>query len=223
MPTDELVDISLPMEHLRLLTYPGDPEFTSESATVAVKGKPNTYSTSILTMSTHAGTHIDPPRHFVLGGAGVDSIGLDVLCGPARVVQFPASVRALSRAVLRERARDLRGVERLLLRTANSRLLPHTRRTDFVALTASGARYLRELGTIRLVGIDYISVEMVNARRPVFPVHNELLRKRPPICIVEGLDLRAAPPGDYALYCLPLKLVGGDGGPARAILVKARG
>ena len=84
----------------------------------------------------------------------------------------------------------------------------------FTALTAPGASWLVERG-VRLVGTDFISVE--GAGDPTFPVHRTLLGAG--IVVVEGLDLRQAPPGRYALWCLPLKLHDGDGGPARAVLV----
>jgi arylformamidase len=83
-------------------------------------------------------------------------------------------------------------------------------------MTPGGARYLRDHTSVRLVGIDTLSVEAFSS--PGYPVHRMLLAEEPLILVVEGLDLAAAPEGDYELLCLPLRLVGGDGAPARAVL-----
>lgn len=219
-------DITLPMVDRRLLVYPGDPELLIEPDATATAGNPNSYNTSRLTLSSHAGTHVDAPRHFDSRAPGVDAIDLGALCGPARVVRIPAGTAAIDRAALEPLHDELRGVERLLFRTDNSeQLLPETRVTQFVALTADGARYLREKATqLRLVGLDYISIETGASSDPEvtpyeMPVHNELLRAEPPIYLLEAVDLRAVAPGDYWLVCLPLRIKDGDGAPVRAVLL----
>ena len=145
----------------------------------------------------------------------MENLPLDVLTGACRVVSFPDDVDAVSAAAL-DAADIPPGTERLLLRTRNVRLWresPHTFRRDFVAVTADGAEWLVAHG-VKLVGVDYLSVAPFDA--PV-PTHQILLRAG--VVIVEGVNLLDVPAGDYTLYCLPLKLRGAEGAPARAILV----
>jgi arylformamidase len=108
------------------------------------------------------------------------------------------------------------GTERLLLKTRNARLLDDEDfRRDFVYLTLDAARWLVERG-VRLLAIDYLSVERMDAQPNV--VHQTLLKAG--VVIVEGADLRLVAPGSYLLACLPLKLEGADGSPVRAVLVE---
>jgi arylformamidase len=167
---------------------------------------------SLITLGAHTGTHVDAPRHFIPGGSDVEAMPLSALVGPARVVDIPdaATIR-----VEHLEAAALDGVERVLFRTRNSeRWTPNEFRTDFVHLEPDAALWLCEHGT-RLVGIDYLSVEKFDAPDPV--VHRLLLAAG--VVILEGLDLRDVAPGDYLLCCLPLKLAGAEGAPARAVLI----
>jgi len=209
----EFIDITLALEK-EMLTYPGDPKFWIQRKSFTHPENPESYNTSLVRLFSHGGTHLDPPLHFKHDGQSVDQIDLQVLIGPARVVEFDDTCMEISVRDLQ--TMGLESVERLLLKTSNSKLLPHTVTTNYVHLTESGARYLREQTRIRLVGIDYISIETEDP--PGFPVHRELLTKEPPIYILEGINLAGVTPGDYELICLPLRLTGGDGGPARAVL-----
>jgi arylformamidase len=145
----------------------------------------------------------------------VDQLDLSILVGPAVVVHAP-DVDIVTAEVLR-RATIPPGTERLLLRTSNSN---HSRwgsgefREDFVAITEEGAQWLVER-SIRLIGVDYLSVGRYE--NPV-PTHRILLEKG--VIVVEGLNLHGIAPGPYWLACLPLKIVDGDGAPARAILIE---
>jgi arylformamidase len=195
-----------------LLTYPGDPGFRCEPrSAIAVQG----YALSEYQLGSHAGTHLDAPAHFVAGGQGVDRAPLGVLCGPCRVVDATRAGPALGAAFLS--GQGLEDEARVLLRTANESLLPGTFREDHAHLTLDGARYLRERTQVRLVGIDYLSIE--GPGDASFPVHHCLLGREPPIYVLESLDLRGVPAGRYELACLPLKVRGGDGAPARAVLL----
>ena len=168
---------------------------------------------SAVAMGTHTATHVDAPRHFIEGGAPVDEMPLERLIGPAVVVAFGASVTAVGEAELR--AQPLDGHARVLLKTRNSALL---RRPDFVRdyayLAPDGAEYLLRVG-VELVGIDYLSIEQFESAD--HRTHLLLLERG--VVIVEGLDLSAVRPGTYELVCLPLKLAGLDGAPARAVLI----
>jgi len=191
--------------------FPGDPEFSTRPVRSMARGDP--YGLSALSLGSHAGTHVDPPSHFVPGGPPVDQVDLGVLNGPCRVVRVPDACRAIGRE---EVASVPPGTTRVLFRTSNSlrwkeRLVYFP---DYVALNEAGARALLDRG-VRLVGIDSLSVESDPTGN--FPVHHCLLEGG--ALIVEGLLLADAPAGPYELECLPLRLRGGDGGPARVVLV----
>jgi RpiB/LacA/LacB family sugar-phosphate isomerase len=163
---------------------------------------------SRLELGVHSGTHVDGALHFIDGAPGTEELPLDALLGPAEVVDASGIDGHLDDAALA--SLELPVAERLLLKTTNSALweLPEFSH-DFVRLTGSGARYLIDRG-VRLVGIDYLSIGDEEA-------HKELLRSG--VVAVEGLDLRDVEPGPYELICLPLRLEGSDGAPARTILV----
>jgi arylformamidase len=163
----------------------------------------------------HIGTHVDAPYHFIADGKTIESLALDALVGPAQVVELPADVRLIGASDL-ERAGIETGMERVLLKTRNSQFwgqpgLPFQK--DFTAIAPGGAAYLVERG-VKLVGIDYFSVAPFGDS---VPTHRALLGAE--VIALEGIDLSQVPAGRYQLYCLPLKLGGSDGAPARAILI----
>ncbi len=215
----EIIDITLPVAP-RMLAYAGDAPVEIVPLVFAEPGQTSTYNLSLLHLPTHTGTHVDAPLHFDNSGRDVASLPLDVLCGPARVLSLAGCGLALDRRVLG--ALDLSGVERLLIKSDNSARLSHSFFRDYTHLTGDGAAYLRAETDVRLVGIDYLSVDAWPGDYPDFdfPAHHALLDGPDPVLIIEGLDLHAVEPGDYILWCLPLKLVAGDGAPARAVLLK---
>jgi arylformamidase len=162
----------------------------------------------------HVGTHIDAPLHFIAGGRSVEAIPLKTMIGRAYVVE-------LKRAeVLNASTLDGAGIpprtRRLLFKTRNSDYWTKGERKfrrDFVAVDSSGAEWLVRKG-VRLVGVDYLSVAPFGDGGPT---HRILLEAG--VVIVEGLNLAAVIQGRYTIYCLPLKLIGSDGAPARVILV----
>jgi arylformamidase len=206
-----LYDISLPISE-SLVVWPGDPPIRITQPAHLERGDVATISR--LDMGAHTGTHVDAPAHFVAGGLGVDSLDLEVLVGPARVVHA-LEADVLSAEVL-ERLAIPPGTERLLFRTRNSeqwaRSAPEFAK-DFVGITQDGARWLLDRG-VRLVGIDYLSVAPFH---DTVPTHQLLLQAR--VILVEGLNLSEVAPGVYRFVCLPLKIQGADGAPARAILM----
>jgi len=204
-------DISLTLRG-RMPVYPGETTPLLEPTSDMERGA--SYNVSRLTISTHTGTHVDAPRHFLRGGTPVDQIPVDVLVGPAFVVEMPVD-REITAADL-EAAAIPPGAERILFKTRNSRLLDDEDfRRDFVYLTLDAVHWLVERGVL-LVAIDYLSVEQMDADPNI--VHQTLLRAG--MVIVEGADLRRVAPGPYLLACLPLKLEGADGSPVRAVLVE---
>lgn len=206
-----LYDITVPLGP-RTPVYPGDP--VARVRPTAQMGKGDPFNLLLLSMGSHAGTHVDAPYHFEPGGLTVDQLPLEVLYGPA-LVRDVGNAEAVDEAAL-ERLDVPGGTQRLLLKSRNSRLWEEPAfRADFVPITPGGARWLVDRG-LRLVGVDYLSIEAVGS--PGFPVHHILLGAG--VVIVEGLDLRGVPPGAYTLLCLPLRLAGADGAPARAVLAE---
>jgi arylformamidase len=193
-----------------MTVWPGDPgvELTRESDMESGAHS----NTSRLQCGTHTGTHIDAPLHFLPGAAPLDSIPPAALIGPAWIADFPEAKRLRDDNL--EAAGIPEGVERLLLKTSNSRSWnPESEfREDYVGLDESGAEWIVKRN-IRLVGIDYLSVA---ARDRTGPVHRILLGK--PVVIVEGLNLSQAPAGRCRFYCLPLRLRGAEAAPARAVI-----
>ncbi len=208
-----IIDVTLPIRP-GMLTYPGDPIVAVERTSDMRNG--DVSNLSILSMSTHTGTHVDPPIHFVEDGATIDALALDTLVGPAYVADM-RGVGSIGASELG--ALELPdGVERLLFVTDWSTRWAERSPTfpDAVtAVTVDGTGWLIARG-IRVVGTDFISIE--TAADPTFPVHRALLGAG--VAIIEGLDLRDVPAGRYTLWCLPLKIHEGDGGPARVVLVE---
>lgn len=196
-------------------SWPGDPVFESRLVDAISEGE--AANVSWIGLGAHCGTHVDAPLHFFQGGAAVDSLPLDVLVGPCVVAELPVTgaIRAADLAALRLKP----GATRLLLKTTNSSLWrssDSTFRPDFVGLAPDAADWVVHQG-IRLLGIDYLSVEPYPAPRE-HPVHTTLLAAG--VVILEGTDLSGVAPGAYLLVCLPLKLIGLEGAPARAILMQ---
>jgi arylformamidase len=204
-------DISIPLA-AGMSTYPGDPPFALESVQ---RFGDSPVALSRLSLSTHTGTHVDAPSHFVPGGASVDQLPLEILLGKARVVELLERDQ-LDRADLE--AVDLRDDLRVLLKTRMSgQLLKPGYHQDHVYLSEDAALYLAQAG-IKLVGIDYLSVDRFGSTD--FPAHRALLGSG--VIVIEGLDLSEVEPGEYEMACLPLRVAGADAAPARVVL-RSRG
>jgi arylformamidase len=207
-----VIDISLPIGP-DLLTWPNDPPVqVHRTSHLATDGA----NVSELRMGTHTGTHVDPPVHFVEGAAGIDEVPLDLLLGAAFVADARGMAGALGPGELEELAIP-HDATRVLLKSDNSELwrsLPVDFPDEYVCLSAEGARWVVERG-IRVFGTDFLSIERKGS--PGHPVHVELLSHG--VVIVEGLNLGDVDPGPASLACLPLRIVAGDGGPARAVLL----
>lgn len=168
-------------------------------------------NTSAVSMSVHAGTHLDAPFHFVPDGATIDALPLDTFMGPALVHAVEAD-RYITEAHVGQL--PLRGETRVLFKTRNSELLKRSAfDPDFVAFSVEAARALVARG-VRLVGVDYLSV--AHAGDEQIPVHRALLDHG--VALLEGIDLSAVSPGRYELICFPIRLRGSDGAPCRAVL-----
>lgn len=204
----KLIDVSVPLD-AQLPTYPHNTPYTLEPIKRVARGDSSNVST--LHMSTHTGTHVDAPRHFFDDGAGTEALPLELLVGRARVIQIDSRTGIAAEDL---RAIDLSDDIRVLIKTHNSQLWGSPEfHTDYVGVTESGAKHLVEHG-IKVVGVDYLSVEQF--KNPGAPAHHVLLGAG--TIVIEGLDLRKVDPGIYEMFCLPLRIVGSDGAPARVVL-----
>jgi len=204
------IDISVPLRD-DLPIWPGSTGIRVSRTLQLERG--DIANVSRLDCDVHVGTHIDAPLHFIPNGASVESIPLDLLIGPAEVVHFPDSAY-ISVAELRKLKLPA-GTQRLLFHTRNSKFWRELRRDfrkDYVALTADDAQWLVNHG-IRVVGIDYLSIQRFEDSPET---HRILLASN--VAIIEGLNLADVPPGPYELICMPLRLVGAEGAPARVAL-----
>jgi arylformamidase len=203
-----LYDATLPL-HPGTILFPGDPAF--ELVNLFAREKGDSFELARIIMGTHAGTHVDAPKHFLDGGASVDEIPLGILVGAGAVVDLRGEP-----VIDEKRLEKIHWVDRILFKTDNGPLLSEGRfQDDFVSLTEGGAGVLIEK-RVKLVGIDYPTIEKTSPSGG--PVHRMLLQAG--IVIVESVDLLEVPPGPYEILCLPLRIQGADGAPARVILRK---
>jgi arylformamidase len=204
------VDITVPLIPGRVPLYPDDTDL--DVTRVQARAGGGSANVSKLVCSLHCGTHIDGPVHFFDGEPGVEAVEMEELIGPAWVADASSTTAMLDAARI-EQLQIPDGTARVLFKTSNSALWNDPRFVeDFVAVTADGATALVKRG-VRLVGIDYLSIAPY---QDPAPTHEVLLRAG--VAIVETLDLRAVEQGPWHLTCLPLRIPGVDGAPARALL-----
>lgn len=206
-----ILDISIPLDPSTPV-WQGDSRILFESDYSIQDG--DVFNVTTITMGVHGGTHIDAPYHMVESSISVDQISLEVLVGKAQVVEIPANVKVITSEILNCLVLDP-DCPRILFKTRNSNYWvddPLQFNPDFVALDSSAADFLVRRGVI-LAGIDYFSISPFN---DLIKPHLILLEAG--VVILENINLSRVTPGNYRLVCLPLKLKGVDGAPARAIL-----
>lgn len=206
------IDVSIPL-HNGMVHWPDDRAFTREETLRIANGDP--CNLSEFCTSAHIGTHMDAPRHYLPDGAGIESFPISAGVGRARVIAIhdPELIR-----IEELKPNRLAKGERILFKTRNSEVSWATAKFQekFVYIPAETAAYLADCG-VQTVGVDYLSVGGYETDGP--ETHRALLKAG--IWIIEGLNLKDVEPGDYELICLPLKLVGSDGAPARAVIRRA--
>jgi arylformamidase len=206
-------DISLTISP-ELPTYPGDPEIFLERTAKIEEGASSNLTR--LCIGVHSGTHVDAPFHFLGGNSlTVERLPLNLLVGRAYVLKIPDEVQKITATDLQQAEIPPR-TRRLLFKTRNSMLWSRQEKrfqTDFVALDSGAAQYLVDRG-VKLVGIDYLSIAPFHQGEAT---HKILLKAG--VVILEGLNLSEVSQGRYTLYCLPVKIAGSDGAPARTILI----
>jgi arylformamidase len=209
-----VIDVSLAIGP-DLLVWPGNPGVVITPTSRIARG--DSSNVSEVRLGSHTGTHVDPPAHFLDGGTTAEDLPIHVMIGKATV----ADLRGVAGPIGPGELVGLplhNEVTRLLLRTDNSARWaadPLTFPDEYVSLSPDGARWLVDNG-IRLIGIDFLSIEARGA--PGHPTHRTLLEAG--VVILEGLDLSGVEQGVYTLVCSPLKIAGGDGAPARAVLLE---
>jgi arylformamidase len=224
MPETEWIDISLPL-NTEIPLEPAMPVQEGQPPPDMPKNPPSTVhrffdvdtgdkvTMSRIEISSHDGTHIDAPLHFINGGMTIDEMPIETTVGPCRVIEIKDEE---SVKVKELEPYNIQAGERILFKTKNSPGVYAVRQYagKFVTISLEAARYLAAKG-IRLVGIDYISVASLPMEN-VGDVHKTFLENG--IFIIEALDMDGVAPGDYDLVCLPLRIEKGDAGPCRAAI-----
>jgi len=206
----KIYDISMPLSN-NLVSWPGDPQINLNKKRSISNG--DACNLTSLEMSTHSGTHIDAPYHFIEDGYTSEFIPLDVLIGRCVVIEVKCKYYIEVDDFIDY---SIRRNDRVIFKTLNSEYFSSGQTNinfNFVSLSLDAAVFLKEKGVI-LVGIDYLSIEKYGSVD--HEVHEVLLGNN--IIVLEGLDLSNVPEGNYHLTCLPLKILGSDGAPARAVL-----
>jgi len=212
--TDKWIDISVPLR-TAMVSWPGDPEPILERISEIERG--DMVNVTFLRLTAHTGTHMDAPCHFLAGKEGIETFPLEAGIGPARVIQVPLSFPSIPPEFLEDK--NIQEGDRILFKTRNSQdrwdLKDFQR--GFTGLSASAAQFLVDRG-VQLVGIDYLSIGVFDGDGA--ETHHILLGGK--VWILEGLNLGGVPEGVYDFICLPLRIAGADGSPARAILKPIR-
>lgn len=203
------IDISAPI-HDSMTGWPGLPHVNVQKFQDLHKGDDVNITT--FSMPVHSGTHVDAPRHLYKNGNDVTSIDFESVIGPCRVIEIPASAKSILPEHL-ENANVQPG-ERILFKTSNSKIdwTSKSFQRDFTFLSTPAAEILAAL-KVKAVGLDYICIGNRGNHKLV---HSILFETG--VCVIEGLNLADADAGSYELYCLPLKILGADAAPSRAIL-----
>ena len=201
-----IYDISPPIDS-SLDVWPGDTPPSREVLLDMKRGDNLTLSS--LHATAHLGAHADAPSHYASDGPAIDARSLDFYLGRCRVVRVQAG---RGERILPAAVSGPVGAERVLLATGTYPD-PNDFNEDFAALSPEIIDHLHRDG-VRLVGIDTPSIDLFHSKD--LPAHHACLRHD--MAILEGVVLRDVPEGLYELIALPLRLVGFDGSPVRAVL-----
>ncbi|HZS54625.1 MAG TPA: cyclase family protein [Bryobacteraceae bacterium] len=203
------IDVSVPLTS-GMAHWPGEPAPNFEL--ISDKEHGADANVTMCRMVAHTGTHMDAPHHFLQEGKGIDTFPLEFGVGPARVIE------ALDVDIVTHKELESKGIQRgdrVLVKTRNSQLqwTALDFQENYVGIDSSAATFLVEVGAV-MVGVDYLSVGVYHGDNP--ETHRILLSGG--VWIVEGLALGHVSAGTYEMICLPLRIVGCDGSPVRAIL-----
>ena len=207
------IDISFPY-YQGMAIYPGNPSYQRTVMQDVSLGDSATVSR--IQMGTHTGTHIDAPLHVFADGKSVDQIPLERMNGRARLLDL-RGMKEITPERLKEE--KLCKDDIILMKTDNTERFQGVQvLLDYATLTYDAAEYLVGIG-IKMVGIDYMTIEQARGKRiEGKSIHRILLGAG--IVIAEGLDLRYVDEGVFAMHCFPVALKGADGAPARMSLME---
>lgn len=205
----EWIDITITIKD-KMIAWPGESEVNIRRDMEISSG--DAANLTHLDMSAHTGTHMDAPLHFIENGNDISKMPLSAVIGEARVLEIN-DVDVIDAGDLKKY--DIKKDERILFKTRNSNLNWYNQpfSENFVHLSTEAAEYLAGIG-VRTLGIDYLSIS--GYKKNEVSVHRAILEAG--IWVIEGLNLTGINPGKYDLICLPLKILEGDGAPARAII-----
>ncbi len=164
-----------------------------------------------LTMSAHTGTHMDAPLHFINNAESIDKMPLTAAMGPARLIEIEHPEFITPEELT---PHNIQPGERILFKTRNIWNSKEFAKV-FVHCSVAAAKHLVDR-QVQTIGIDYLSIGAYEGDG--VETHQILLGAG--VWVIEGLDLTQLKPGNYDLICLPLKILGGDGAPARAVVRK---
>ena len=203
------IDISVGLQN-GLVHWPSDPGFDIRRVKSLENGDPA--NLSVVSAGVHSGTHMDAPIHFLKNGKGIEAVLIEKMIGPARVIEIKDTE---SIGITELKKNKIKKGERILFKTINSRINWAYKKfnKNFVYISPDAAKYLVDV-EVSLVGVDYLSVG--GYKTDGAETHKILLHSD--IVIIEGLVLNKIKPGKYDLICLPLKIIGSDGAPARAVI-----
>jgi arylformamidase len=203
------IDISITLRN-EMIAWPGDRGAGINRSMEISKG--DLANLTHLDMSAHTGTHMDAPLHFMDDGRDISQIPLAAVMGKTRVIEI-TNVDEITVSDLKKH--DIMKNERILFKTRNSNHAWDAKpfNENFVYLATEAAEYLA-MTRVQTIGIDYLSIS--GYQKNEAPVHKAILGAG--IWVIEGLNLMGIEPGNYELICLPLKILNGDGAPARAII-----
>lgn len=187
--------------------FPGDTAYSQLWTAQIGPGCP--VNLSAITMSPHLGAHADAPLHYGVGAGTIGLMDLEPYLGPCRVIHAIDRGPLIGPEHLAHAAANL--LPRVLVRTCLK--APTTWSGEFSAFAPATIAWLAGRG-VRLVGIDSQSVDPAESK--TLDSHQELLRHD--VRVLENLVLDEVPEGDYELIALPLKLIGADASPVRAVL-----
>jgi len=207
-----IIDISIPLSE-KTPVWEGDKGISVPRVAKIEEG--SDFNVSRIELGVHAGTHIDAPFHVFENGLTVDKIPLDALIGRVQVVEIPDGISVIDKSCLKKlNFQD--GIDRILFKTSNSiywETDPFSFNKEYVAINSEGAKYLADMD-LRLVGVDYFSVSSYDdLKQP------HLILLDCGIVLLENIDLGQVVPGIYKIICLPMKIIGTDGAPVRAVLI----
>lgn len=204
----EIIDISLPIS-AEMPTYPG----TAATQIHEVRSGSGSSVLSEISLTSHAGTHIDAPSHSLPHSPAINELDITLFYGDCRVLDLTGCHTSISEHDLTEH--NIQPGERILFKTQNSQRGFAEFYDDYIYLESQAAHYLGELG-VKLIGIDALSIKQRGA--PDNTAHTALLSRGIPI--IEGLNLKDIVPDTYTLCAFPLAFQGIDGSPTRAVLMQ---